>query len=471
MLTAMANDVRYSLRSLAKSPGFTLAAVLTIALGIGVNTGIFSILNGLAFRDLPVPQARDLVAVNQRVEGVGRGTHNAGQASTFEYETFRDRSETLDGLIGYVGGWEAVLDGEFREEIVGSLVTCNYFDVLRLRPRLGPGLRAEHCENPSLSSVVILSHGLWSRHFGQDESIINRTVTLNGNAVTVVGVAPEGFDGTDLERADYFLPISAQALIRPDRDYLTNGVIAWLRMIGRRKPQATTEQVQAELAIIARQFDQAQPGRETTLTVQRATQVAVPGLRGPILSASAVIMTAFALVLLVACTNVANLFLVRGDNRARELAIRMSLGATRSALVRQLLTESLIVAVVGGVIGSLFALWAFRVLVTLALGALPGEVQSFLRIDPSPDVRVFLFAFAVSLATGLIFGLAPALRSTRPNLRTTIDRDTAATGSDTRGRLQRVLVGVQVAVCAASMRHRRSSPDSIPRTSSSPPPT
>lgn len=441
-------DVRYALRSLAASPAFTIAAIVTIGLGVGVNSGVFSVLNGIVFAELPVTGPAQLVAVSQNVTGVPRGSNNWGDFSTAEYEAYRDRSETLSGLLAYGRMWAGTLGGDAQQMAVTTPVSCNYFQVLELPLRLGPGLGAEHCASPGDAAVAVIAYDLWVSRFGSDPDVLGRSVTINGNRFQIVGVAPEGFTGIDIDRAAVFVPMAAQRLLRPDRDYLDNDTIGWLNVVGRRRPGASMQQVGAELGVIAGQLDQAQEGRESTVAVSRATRASAPEMRTGLLAGFGVVLAAFGLVLLVACTNVANLMLARADSRIRETAIRLSLGATRGRLVRQLLTESVLIALAGGAAGTVLALWTFGGMITAAMSALPPEVRQVIGdIDAAPDARVFLFALGVSLIAGLVFGFTPALTATRPDLRMAIEQDTPGAGRHVRGRLQGILVGVQVAFC------------------------
>lgn len=438
-------DVRYAYRSFAGSPGFAAAAILTIALGVGVNTGIFSVLDAVAFRDVPANQPEELVAINQTVEGVPRGQNNSAQFSTVEYETYRDRSETMTGVLAYARMWFATLGGQRPQQIVATPVSCNYFAVLRRPLELGGGFTPAYCASPADAAVAVITHDLWVDRYGSDPSILDRTVTLNGNDFRIVGVAPKGFAGIDIDRPSLFVPLEAQRMLRPDRNYYEEDQVAWLNLIGRRKAGASADQVAAELRFVARQFDRDQPGRRTTVTVTKATPLSAPEMRTGVLGASAVAMTAFGLVLLVACTNVATLMLARADTRMRETAIRRSLGATRGRLVRQFLTESVLISVAGGLLGALFAVWAFQSLLAAALAALPQEMGAFFRVEPHLDPQIFGFAAAISILAGVGFGLAPALTATRPALRTSIEQDSPGTGRRTRSRLQGTLVGAQVA--------------------------
>lgn len=445
MLETLLDDARHAWRGLTGSPSFTAVAVATIALGIGVNTGIFSLFNAMALRELPVPGADELVTINQQVTGVERGSNNFSEFSTAEYEVYRDNSETLSGVAGYARYWNAALGPEPRQVVVSTPVTCDYFDVLQRQPTRGTGFAQRHCQDRSESAVAVLTHDLWVDRFGADPAILGQTITLNASSFTVIGIAPEGFAGVDIERVSLFVPVSAQPLLRQgDRDYLGNPAIGWLGLVGRRAPGATIEQVRAELTVIAEQFDREQPGRETTVAVSRATPLSAAQMRRNFFGVSPLLMAPFGLVLLVACMNVANLLLARGDARLREIAIKLSLGATRGHIARQLLIENITIALIGGALSTVLAVWVFQLLLVLAMGSLPADLQ-VLRVDATLDFRVLSYAFLISLGTGLAFGIVPALRATKPDLRTTIERDSAGAGHHTRGRLQRVLVGGQVA--------------------------
>ena len=454
MLSNVWSDIRYAARSLSRSPGFTAAAIVTIALGVGVNAGVFTVLNGVLFRDLPAQDAHELVSIQQRVEGVeGYQTSGFGTVSTAEYRAYRDRAQTLTGVLGHANAPRTTLGGEAPQEVFGTLVTCEYFDVLRVPPSLGRALSAADCE-PGAAPVVVLGRELWTTRFAADPTILGRTLTLNRQSFAVVGVAAEGTYGGGPFRTAYFAPISAEPLLRSNRPRYGNDKALWLYLIGRRSNTTSLDQVRAELDVIAAQIDQGEPGRSTTLTIERATPMVAPAQisRGATLGAAAVLMTAFGLILLIACSNAANLLLARGTAKSQELGIRLSLGASRARLIRQLLTESMLISVVGGLLGSLLALWLFQVLVAIAVPALsPPEIPT-LVLNISPDFRVLAFAVVLTLGTGLLFGFAPALQVSKPDLNAVLKQDTAGTGGGRRGgRLRGALVGVQVAVCMTLM--------------------
>jgi predicted permease len=448
----LCSDVRQAARSLRRNGGFATTAIATIALGVGVNTGIFTVLNGVLFRGLPAPDAHELVSVYQPVTGVAdrEGAVEFGLVSTAEYRAYRERTRTLSGLTAHSDPTRTTLGGESPQETWGLLVACGYFDVLRQPPAIGRNLRAEDCETGA-DPVVVLGHELWTTAFAADQQILGRTVELNRQLFTVVGVAAEGTYGGFIYRMGYFAPISSQPLLLPNESTYGNEQSSWLFLIGRRNDGASLEQVRAELEVIAAQLDPDHPGRTTTISVERATPFFIPSFREVAFAASTVVMVAFGLVLLIACANVANLQLARATARTREVAVRVSLGSTRARLIRQLLTESLLISFAGGALGAVLALWSFQLLVTLGLPSiLPVGLPSIV-IDASPDLRVLMFTVALTLGTGIVFGLAPALRVSKPDLHTVMKQDAFGASGRESGRLQNALIGAQVAVCMVLM--------------------
>ena len=448
-------DVRYGLRGLRRSPAFTAAAVVTLALGIGVNSGIFSVVNAVLFRDLPAPEADELVSISQSVQGVPELA--AQEAfSTSEYFAYRDRAQTLSGVAAFGNArGAATLGGDVPRKVLGALVSCNYFAVLQQPPALGRAFASHECA-PGADLVVILSHDLWRTAFAADPGIVGRTIQLNRQPVTVAGVAAaSAFPGSSFLGGGYFAPLGAGRLLASGDARYDDDKALWLNMLGRRRDGAGLEQVRAELAVVAAQIDRQQPGRSTALTIERATSTTAmsPQLRGRATGAAAVLMAAFGFILLIACANVANLLLARGMSRGHELGIRVSLGASRARVVRQLVTESLLLSLAGGLVGSAVAVWSFQALVTLAVPALlPPGFSLLLTVDVRPDLQVLSFAVALTIAAGILFGLAPALHVSRPDVHTSMKQDSAGSGSSRRGgRLRSALVGVQVALCMVLM--------------------
>ena len=448
MVSNVWRDVRYALRTFRRSPGFAAAAIAPIALGIGINTGIFSILNSVALRPLPTPDSSELVTVHQRFGPVKQRLVH-GSRSMFsmpEYRTYRDRTQTLSGLMAYSRPWTLTVGGQSPEEIEGVLVTCNYFDVLQLRPQLGAGFTAANCGTAGAPPVVVLAHDLWTRAFAADPDIIRKTITVNGQIVGVAGVAPPGFSGIDMTRAVLFVPTPLAATLRPESNFHENPHVSWLTLTGRRNKTAGIDEVRAELAVIASQIDRQEPGRVTALNVAPATALSLPEARRDVLSLATVVLAAFGLVLLIACANVANLLLARAAGRTREIAVRLSVGASRGRLIQQLLTESLMIALAGGIAGSILAWWSFKGLLALMLSALPGTIPP-LSVDANPNLTVLWFGLALTIATALVFGMVPALQASRQDVQTVLKQDGAGSGRRTGGWLRGALIGVQVAVC------------------------
>jgi putative ABC transport system permease protein len=442
-LSQTAADVRLALRTLRRHPGFTIAAVAPIALGVGLNTGVFSIFDAIALQPVMSPGADELVTVYQDFRGVKqRHVHGARRMfSVPEYRTYRDATRTLSGLAAFTRYWTVTLGGDSPREINGALVTCNYFDVLRIAPAIGPGFTAANCEAPDAPPATVLSHALWTSAFASDRDIVGRTIVLNGRRVTVAGVAAEGFGGIDVAQVSFFAPLSMQEVLRPDEHYYLDPDTSWLALVGRRNAGITTAQARAELAVIAGQIDGQQPGRTTTVLVEPARSLSMPEARRDIFQLAAVVSAAFGLVLLIACANVANLLLARAAARQKEIAVRLSLGAGRGRLIRQLLTESLLIAGAGTIAGSLLARWSFQGLLGLLVSLAPGQIP-VLRLDAGLNLHVIAFAIAITAVTSLAFGLAPALQASRLDIQTLLNRDTAGAGRIATGWLRGSLIGV-----------------------------
>jgi macrolide transport system ATP-binding/permease protein len=444
-------DVRHALRSFRRSPAFTATAAVTLALGIGVNAGIFTVVNAVLFRGLSAPRSEELVSISQSVQGLPDFAAN-DTFSTAEYVTYRDRAASLSGLAAYSNArGEATLGADSPRKSLGTLVSCNYFAVLQQPPALGRGLAEPDCE-PGAELVIVLSDDLWRTAFAADPGIVGRAIQVNRQRATVAGVAAAGtYNGSSFVGGGYFAPINAGGALSSGDSRYQDENSQWLTLLGRRRGEASLEQVRAEVAVIAAQIDRQHSGRDTTLTVERARpNDGLPtDFNRLATGAAAVVMTAFGFILLIACANVANLLLARGASRSHEIGIRVSLGATRPRVVRQLVTESLLISLIGGLAGSAVAAWSVQALVALAIPAmLPPWLPLTVAVDVSPDVRVLAFALVLTSAAGILFGLAPALQVATPDLHVVMKQDSAAAGSGRRGgRLRAALVGVQVALC------------------------
>jgi predicted permease len=447
-------DVRFGARTLLRSPSLSVAAILAIALGIGINVGIFSVLNGLALRLLPVPRAQELVSVNQIFHFQGRGDrliHNgANWFSYSEYQDYRDHNHVFSGLVAYEPYVEANLRDTDVRQVLGTVATCNYFDVLIEHPVHGRGFIDSDCASRGANAVVVVSDDLWRGKFASDPSLVGKKIVLNQTAYTVIGIARPGFTGTEPVPSAFWAPLTMQLALEPGIDRLSNDNMSWLALLGRTRPGVTMEEVRADLAVIASRIDvqHSGPRRTTSLAIHAATFFSSPEERSFLIPVASVVLAAFALVLLIACANVANLLLARASVRQKEIALRLSMGAGRWRLVRQLLTESLLLSLAGGALGSLIAFWSFMRITQLVTSHLPHNFPP-MALNVAPNLQVLGYALVLSLVTGIAFGLVPALRSSRPDVNTAIKGDGTSFGAGKKsGRfLLNTLVGSQVAVC------------------------
>ena len=446
-MDTLLKDLSFGLRSLLKRPGFTAIAVLTLALGIGANTAIFSVVNATLMRPLPVVDPDRLVFV-----------FNGPPGSVFSYPDYaamRDHNNVFDGLIAW-GGITASLNSNDQTDLVtGAIVSGNFFDVIGVRAQLGRVITTDDDKTPGAHPVTVISQGLWQRRFGADPNVVGRQLLLNGNTFTVIGVLPGGFDGLQLGPIrDLYVPLMMQATMRPPRagysgemnpDLLQVRGNRWLFSVGRLKPGVTPEQAQASLVLIAKQLEEAYPktNRNRTASVSAFSESSDPDSRQQLSSVARLLMGVVGIVLLIACANVANLLLARSSARTKEIAVRLAIGATRWRIVRQLLTEGILLATLGGAAGLLLAWWATR-----SLSAAPPP-QGALPLTPqfSIDLRVLLFTLGLSVFAGIVFGLAPALRASRPALVPALKDEAAAFFERTKMfSLRNLLVVTQVAL-------------------------
>ncbi|HTG92573.1 MAG TPA: ABC transporter permease [Pyrinomonadaceae bacterium] len=442
-METLLKDLRYGIRSLLKQPAFAFVAVLSIALGIGVNTTIFSFVNATLFRPLPFPESDKLVRL-----------WDGNAASYPDYVAYRDDSKVFSSLVAYAQRPLSLnVNGE-SERIFGEIVTGNYFDVLKVKPAIGRGFLQEEDRTPGTHPVVVLSNGLWRRQFNSDPAIIGKGIKLNNYSFTVIGVMPEKFVGATLiSPPDVWVPMMMEPIVDPGSRSLTSPDEGWLMMLGRLQPEVKLAGAQAAVETIASRLHQARRERNSGPEQMERRIVAVAEARGlmvppagrvPALLAITIVMAVVALVLLVACANVANMLLARAVARRKEIAVRLALGAGRWRIIRQMLTESVLLSLIGGVGGLLLAGWSTNLLATLLPQSFPGNS---IAPDVSLDARVFLYTFLLSTVTGVIFGLAPALQSSKPDVIATLKDQAVTFGRGrTRFTLRNLLVVTQVAI-------------------------
>ena len=451
-MSGISQDIRYAVRSLLKAPGFAAVAVLTLALGIGANTAIFTVVNAVFFHPLVVDQPRQLVQIYTADERNRSGVRNYLPVSHPNGEDLQNQAQSFSSIALFSPTGISITIAGRPERLTANLVTGSFFDVLGIKAAVGRTFILEEDSKPGAGPVVVLSDGIWKRKFGGDTKVINQTVLLNGQSFTIVGVTPPGFQGTTvLGGPDLWIPMSMhdQVFSGFQKAFFNERRFLGFSIVARLKNGVDIDQARAELRTIGsnleRQFPLPNKGRSFTVLPLLESSVD-PNFRGLFTRAGQLMMAVVGLVLLIACANIANLLLVRASGRRREISIRLALGASRFHIIRQLLTEAMVLAGLGSSLGLGLAwmgrnlLWNFRP---------PALQASYMNLDL--DYKVLLFTLFVALAAGVICGLAPAMQFSRPDL---VEDLKERVGGDTvhhRFSMRQVFVVVQVALSLVAL--------------------
>jgi len=455
-MSGIFQDLRYAMRQLRKSPGFTTITVLTLALGIGANTAIFTVVNALLLKMLPVKDPQELVVVGNPADPNQRsnGTPRTDVFSYPLYKELRDQSSVFSGLCAGGSDHHIVIDtgqgGSADEKVTGRMVSGNYFSVLGLNAASGRLFSASDDTAENANPVVVLGYSYWKRKFALSPTIVGKDIRLNGYSFTVVGVAPPAFEGDVVgEQMALYVPLSMQPEIVRGRHWRNAGNTSWLSLIGRLKSGITPAQAEANLNVIFQQAGKGNYGATLSADDRNAIRnlhIAVsPGggglsdLRASYKVPLLLLMGMVGLVLLIACVNVANLLLARASVRSREIAVRLAIGGTPHRILQQLLTESILLAFIGGIAGSILAIWGVGVLVSI--------FESGATLPLVPDLRVFAFTLCAIVVTGVLFGLVPALRTLRVRVSPALsDANRTTSGTKSRFGLGKGLIAGQVAL-------------------------
>jgi predicted permease len=456
-MNKIAGDLRYAARVLAKNPVFTAVAVLTLALGIGANTAIFTLLDQVLLRLLPVKDPQKLVLLTAR--GPHYGSNWGGNATSYPmYRDFQDHNEVFSGMFCRFPTRVSLTFKGQAERVEAELVSGTYFGVLGVTAALGRTITPDDDRVPNGHPLVVLNYSYWKQRFGGDPAILGKTLTVNEHDMTVIGVAQAGFDGVELGYSPkLFIPVKMQqqVFIVPT-NMLTDRRSRWVNAFGRLKPGVTPTQAKASLqpfmhSMLEMEVREAAFAHASAYDREQFLKCWIdllPGSQGrasfrrELSTPLWVLMAITGVVLLIACANLANLLLARATGRQKEVAVRLALGASRGRIVCQLLIETLCLSGMGGLAGLAFAFWADKALMAIYL---PAD-SAGLRISTAPDSRILLFTFAVTIVTGLIFGLVPALQTTKPDIVRVLKNQAGAVVSGGHGRLRKTLVVAQVAL-------------------------
>jgi len=437
-------DIRYGIRMLLKNPGVTFVSIVTLAFGIGANTAIFSAVSAFLMRPLSAPNAGELIRPLEISDDRGI----TDEMSYPDFLDYRNQSTSFTGLAAE-DMVQVAIDSENQNDVIwGQVVSANYFDVLQVTPAVGRGFLPDEDKTVGANPVVMLSHSFWQRRLGSDPNIVGKVVQLNNRGYQVIGVGPETFIGTKFALAlDFWVPISMSEELRRNPGILNERGSHWMNVIGRLKPGVSIAQASAEMSAIAARLNQAYPDYRAN-TTQAKVMTEVEGRfeddSAVFKSAGAIAMAIVGLILLIACANVANLMLARAAARRKEIGIRLALGANRARLIRQLLTESMLLSVLGGGLGLLLAFWV----TDLMQGFVPVLEYNIVNNFFSLDSRALIFTLVISLGTGLIFGLAPAWHSSNPDVVPVLkgDPEAASRGKRRSFTLRNTLVVAQVSL-------------------------
>lgn len=429
-MEALLQDIRYGVRLLLKDPAFTLISVLTLALGIGANTAIFSVVNGVLLRPLPYPQPSQLVALSEKT-----ASFESSSISYPNFEDWRRRNSTFAAMAAYRSDDFSITGSGETERVRAGMVSANLFEILGVNPVRGRFFTADE-DRLGTAPVAVISAGLWQRKFGSTPDIIGKNVTMNGDSYTVIGIVPSNFhlEASNFARIkEVYVPIGQNK----DPIFHDRSVHPGMRAIGRLKPGVTVGAAQADMDQVARNLASEYPDADTGAGI--GVMPLIKNIIGDVRPFLLVLLGAVGFVLLIACVNVANLQLSRATARAREFAIRSALGASQARVIRQLLTESILLGLAGGALGLCLASWGTQA----ALRALPETLPRSQGVGL--DGHVLIFTLIASISAGVIFGLAPALKTAKPNLQETL-KESGRGGSGARHRAQGVFVVIEMAM-------------------------